>query len=354
MKIEASINKLLRGITATSSGFTLNRILLLIRYFWRNKIKKVSIPQVITVGVTYSCQCKCVHCSSGIPNIKQSKEEKKALKDQEMTTLQIKDLINQSVKMGIPRITFFGGEPLMRKDIFELINYAYSKGMITRINTNCFALNEDVVKRLKMAGLTHCDVSIDDPNPEVHDKLRGIPGLFDRVINGIHLLNKYKILCQIVTYAGKRNVTEGLKKIIKLGRELHVLGVSIVFPMATGCWFESFDELLNEEEKEKVRKLADAKFVHIEIPTSKDMCNVLKKSSLYISPEGNLSPCPFIPWAFGNCKKQKIEKLVTSFYAELNINYTGDCIMNNPDTRNLLTMSVKKIKETHDCIFSSE
>lgn len=329
-QIKATINKSRRGIIATISGYSLNRATLLLRYFWYNKIKKVTIPQVITIGVTYKCQCRCLHCSSGVPNFKQN------LRNKDMPTWQIKDLIDQAILMGIPRITFFGGEPLMRKDIFELIRYAKSKGMITRINTNAFALNEKVVMKLKESGLTHCDVSIDDSNPAIHDKLRGVPGLFSRAIKGIELLKKHKIVCQIVTYASRRNVTAGLERIIELGRKLHVTAVSIVFPMATGCWYASFDELLSLEERKKVMDLGDTNFVHIEIPTPKDRCNVVKKSSLYVSPEGNVTPCPFIPWSFGNCMKHKLDKLTKSFYSEFNLNYMGDCIMNNINTRDYL------------------
>lgn len=338
-QLKAGINKFCRGIVATTSGFSLNRANLLLRYFWRNKIKKVTIPQVITVGVTYSCQCRCVHCSSGVPKLKQS------LKDKEMTTWQIKDLIDQAIEMGIPRITFFGGEPLMRKDIFELIRYANSKGMMTRINTNAFALNAKVVMKLKESGLTHCDVSIDDSNPAIHDKLRGVPGLFHRATKGIALLRKHKIICQIVTYAGRRNVTAGLERIIELGRKLHVTAVSIVFPMATGCWYESFDELLSLEERQKVMNLADANFVHIEIPTPKHRCNVVKQASLYVSPEGKVTPCPFIPWSFGNCKNDKIDKLVKSFYSEFNFDCQGDCIMNDVFARSVLNETIEMVKK---------
>lgn len=337
-QLKSVINKFRRGVLATISGFSLNRAKLLLRYLWYNKIKKKVIPQVITVGVTYSCQCRCVHCSSGVPELKQS------LKDKEMKKWQIKDLIDQAVLIGIPRITFFGGEPLLRKDIFELIRYANFKGMLTRINTNGLALNEKVVIKLKNNGLTHCDVSIDDSNPEIHDKLRGVPGLFERVIKGIKLLKKHKMLCQIVTYAGKRNVTAGLERIIELGRKLQVTSVSIVFPMATGCWFESFDELLSMEERAKVTDLADSNFVHIEIPTSKDRCNVVKKASLYVSPEGNVTPCPFIPWSFGNIKRNKLYRLIEVFYSEFNHDYRGNCLMNDVCTRDLLNKTIEKVK----------
>jgi MoaA/NifB/PqqE/SkfB family radical SAM enzyme len=201
-----------------------------------------------------------------------------------------------------------------------------------------------VVVKLKYAGLTHCDVSIDDSNAETHDELRGVPGLFEKVVKGIKFLNKHKMLCQIVTYAGKKNVTAGLERTIELGRKLKVTSVSIVFPMATGCWFESFDELLNKEERKKVMDLADSNFVHIEIPTLKDRCNVVKKASLYVSPEGNVTPCPFIPWSFGNIKSIKLGKLAEDFYSNFKYDYQGDCLMNDGCTRDFLCKTIEKVR----------
>ena len=109
-QLKKVINKFRRGILAIISVCSLNRAILLLRYLCYNKIKKEIIPQVLTIGVTYNCQCRCVHCSSNSPELKQS------LKEKEMTTWQIKDLIDQAATIGIPRITFFGGEPLLRKD----------------------------------------------------------------------------------------------------------------------------------------------------------------------------------------------------------------------------------------------
>jgi MoaA/NifB/PqqE/SkfB family radical SAM enzyme len=336
-RIKFNINKIRRGSAAIYSGFSLERAKTLIRYLYKTKIIGRVIPEVITVGVTYKCQCRCVHCSSNVPNLKGQ------ILKREMSTSQLKEIIDQSVQMGIPRITFFGGEPLMRKDIFELIRYAYDRGLITKINTNALGLKEDVVLKLKQAGLTQCDVSIDDPDAEVHDKLRGVHGLFGKAIQGIELLRKHKILCQIVTYASKRNVTEGLKRIIELGHNLHATGVSIVFPMASGCWHNSYNELLSDDELAKVMELGDSNYVYVEIPSPTASCNVVKKASLYVSPEGNVTPCPFVPWYFGNINSHALNELVPLFYSEYNHRFHGNCLMNNRDARETLQQTINKV-----------
>jgi MoaA/NifB/PqqE/SkfB family radical SAM enzyme len=299
---------------------------LLFRHFLIKTLKK-DIPNVITIGLTYRCQCHCVHCSSNVPNRKQAAELK---------TWQVKSIIDQAKKLGVVRITFFGGEPLLRNDIVELTQYAHKVGMITRINTNGWLLNRELISKLKDAGLNLCDVSIDDPDPQTHNRLRGLPGIYKKAVEGIKILKEFNILCQIVTYAARKNVTTGLEEIINLGRRLGVFAVSIIFPITTGCWLNRTEVLLTEEEKERVRQLGDSDFVHIELPTSASLCNVCKKASIYVAPEGNVTPCPFIPYAIGNIKQEPLHDIWRRLSSRCNLKMVGNCPMNDAQCRETL------------------
>lgn len=338
--IVTKLNRLQLGLLATLTGFTPARAMLQLKYFWRKRVMGQSIPQVLTLGVTYRCQCKCVHCSSNIPNL-----DKRSRPDI-LTQADLRYLLDQAAEMGIPRVTFFGGEPLMREDICDLVQYAHSKGMMSRINTNGLTLDEPMVLRLRKAGLTHCDVSIDSADPAEHDKLRGVPGLFNKATDGIRLLRKHGMLCQIVTYAGKRSLPAGLLRIIELGRRLRVTNVSIVFPMATGCWFESYNELLSDEERLQVRELADGFFAHVEMPTPEAKCNVVKKSSLYISPEGDVTPCPFVPWSLGNIRDHMFKDIFLALSKSYCSETRGNCLMNDRETRDNLRQTIETVEKT--------
>jgi len=280
------INRLNRGFKLYYSNRSLKAWKLLF-FHYLTRIYKKHVPDIITIGLTYRCQCNCVHCSANVPS---------RTKITELETWQVKTIIEQAKKLGVVRVTFFGGEPSLKNDIAELIQYAHNKGMITRINTNGWLLSSELISKLKAAGLNLCDVSIDDSDPEIHNKLRGLPGLYQKAIEGIKILKEFNIPSQIVTYAAKKNVTSGLEKIIDMGKQLGAFAISIVFPMATGCWYKAADILLTEEEKERVRALGDSKFVHVELPTYESKCNITKKRSIYVSPEGDVSPCPFIPY----------------------------------------------------------
>jgi MoaA/NifB/PqqE/SkfB family radical SAM enzyme len=340
-KIKWGINKLYRGLRLYSSARSYKTWGLLLKHLYRHCLGE-GVPDLLTIGLTYRCQCNCVHCSSNVPNRRNTLELK---------TGQVKAIIDQAIKLGFIRVTFFGGEPLIREDIVELIHYASRRGMITRVNTNGWLLSRELIARLKGAGLSLCDVSIDDPDPHKHDALRGLPGLYEKAVEGIRLLKEYDILCQIVTYASKRNITSGLEQIIHLGKELRAFAVSIVFPMATGCWYDSFDVLLSEDEKERVRSLGDSSFVHVELPSPHSRCSVAKKSALYISPEGDATPCPFIPYALGNVKEENCGDIWQKYSSGAKLNFAGDCPMNSPENREGLKSAIglvnKEIKILH-------
>ena len=75
-RLKAVVNTLYSGTLATMSGLSLNRAKLLLRYVWKKMIQKEEITQVIKIGVTFRCLCICVHCSSGLPKIKQDLKDK--------------------------------------------------------------------------------------------------------------------------------------------------------------------------------------------------------------------------------------------------------------------------------------
>ena len=93
-------------------------------------------------------------------------------------------MIDQSQNLGISIIAFTGGEPLLRKDIFELISHVDKRKAVPILFTNGLLLSDEVAEKLAKAGLYSIFVSIDSPNPKEHDQLRGMPNLFETAIEG--------------------------------------------------------------------------------------------------------------------------------------------------------------------------
>lgn len=130
---------------------------------------------VVVWNVTRKCNLKCVHCYAHAKN--QSF-------DNELSTDEGKKLLDDLAGFGVPVILFSGGEPLARKDLFELAEYAVSKGMRAVISTNGTLITKDVANTLKKIGLSYVGISIDGLE-EVNDKFRGVKGAFSSAMKGI-------------------------------------------------------------------------------------------------------------------------------------------------------------------------
>jgi 12,18-didecarboxysiroheme deacetylase len=130
---------------------------------------------VVVWNVTRKCNLKCVHCYA------QATEEAPV---DELTTAEGKTLIDDLAAFGAPVMLFSGGEPLVRKDLPELAAYAVDKGMRAVISTNGTLITPPVARTLKSIGLSYVGISLDGMKP-INDKFRGVPGAYDKAIEGI-------------------------------------------------------------------------------------------------------------------------------------------------------------------------
>ncbi len=130
--------------------------------------------------VTQKCNLRCIHCRA---DASPEKEEGKLIEGRDAFRL-----IDQLSEMGCPTLAITGGEPLLRKDLVEIVRYATSKNIRTRIQSNAQLLTDDIASRLKEAGLYSYGVGMDGSTPEINDKIRNKSGAFDKAISAIKLL----------------------------------------------------------------------------------------------------------------------------------------------------------------------
>jgi MoaA/NifB/PqqE/SkfB family radical SAM enzyme len=130
---------------------------------------------VVVWNVTRRCNLKCVHCYS---------ESENREYDGELNKEESLRFLDSLADFRAPVVLFSGGEPLIRKDLFELISHARSKGMRAVVSTNGTLITEDVALKLKDAGLSYVGVSLDGLRDR-HDYFRGLKGAFDRSVEGI-------------------------------------------------------------------------------------------------------------------------------------------------------------------------
>lgn len=152
-------------------------------------------PLIGSILVTYRCNANCKMCD--LPQ--------RGCKDLELSTGKMKQLIDSFKELGVSSIGFSGGEPFLRKDIFELIEHAKTRGLSSQLSTNGFLLNSDIIASVFESGLDSINISIDSSLPDTHKEIRGVNGGFNRAIEGIRCLvelRKKKSRDLLVTTSG--------------------------------------------------------------------------------------------------------------------------------------------------------
>ncbi|HIP65033.1 MAG TPA: radical SAM protein, partial [Pyrodictium sp.] len=141
-----------------------------------SKFTEVLRP-IVFWNMTYQCNLRCLHCY-----IKAMGEQAPG----ELTTVEAQHLLKQMATMKIPLVLFSGGEPLVRKDFWEIVGVVKgSRWPKLALSTNGTLIDEDTALKLKEYGFVYIGVSIDSIRPEWHDKFRGVKGAFEAAVRGI-------------------------------------------------------------------------------------------------------------------------------------------------------------------------
>jgi AdoMet-dependent heme synthase len=191
--------------------------------------------------VTQSCDLACKHCRAAAQPI--------AHPDQ-LTNAEGKALIDQIADMHVPIFVFTGGDPLKRKDVFELINYASEKGVKVALTPSATPLlTRESIFHLKAAGLVRLGISLDGSTPAIHDAFRGLPGAYARTIQAIQWANEAGVPIQVHTTISRHNAHD-LDNLCNLFEKLAIVMWNVFFLVPVGRG--QLDDLLSGEEFEQV------------------------------------------------------------------------------------------------------
>ncbi len=272
--------------------------------------------------VTARCNLKCLHCHVG-----EGEEQQK-----ELTTDEGKKLIEELRRVDEFRmLVYTGGEPLVREDIFELLDYSAKSGFINVIATNATLITEKVAKELKKRKVKGVAVSIDSADSIIHNKIRNHENAFDSALQGIKALAKEGIPLQINVTAMEYNF-QSLGGLLELAEEYKAVIVLMyqLIPVGRGGLIK--DASLDIHQNELLIKFIQSKQKHssaILEPVAgpqywpflfymKNKNNsFLKKLGeslfhgcaagrgfVYIKANGDVWPCPFININAGNVRNQ--------------------------------------------------
>ena len=199
---------------------------------------------VVVWNMTRSCNLKCIHCYSSSQNIRYSNE---------LTTDEGKKLISDLAAFGSPVLLFSGGEPITRKDLPELAEFAVDLGIRVVISTNGTLLTKEVAYDFKKIGVSYVGVSVDGME-ETHDSFRGVKGAFARTMNGIRICRDQGIKVGMRVTMNRKNFAD-IPALFELIEKENIPRACFYHLVYSGRGSRLVDEDLSQDEKRLVLDL---------------------------------------------------------------------------------------------------
>ena len=260
------------------------------------------VPLSVQLDVTYRCNERCVHCYLDHDD------------HGEMTTAEIRGVLDQLAEAGVFFLTLSGGEVFMRMDFLDIVEYARSLMFAVKIKTNAFMIGEKEAQRLRDLMIQDVQVSIYSHRPEVHDAITLLPGSLKRSVAGIRRLRSHGIKVLVANVLMMQNLGDHAG-VIQLAKDLDAEFTidPTVTPMMDGD--RSIVQLgLGVPQLREVFHNPDMvgdvdEFCAVSPSDSddhlKDFPCSAGHTACYISPYGDLYPCVQFPLPSGNVRQQK-------------------------------------------------
>lgn len=304
-------------------------------------------PIIISWNITKKCNLNCAHCYRDAGSAARN----------ELTTPEAFDLIDEIEKSGFKMLILSGGEPLIRKDVFEIIKYASDKKLKIMLGSNGTLITDTVAKKCLKAGVARLGISVDSIDKKKHDDFRKYPGSFKKTLKGIENLKKANVPFQIHTTVTKNNINE-IQDITSFAEKIGAKAHHLFFLVLTGraahdaalnMGSNAILEQISAEEQERllrniIRGMKNGK-IKIEVkPTcAPAFVRIAKKEGLdmhytrgclagisycVILPDGEVHPCPYLPVSAGNIRNKKFSRIwkESKLFSELRLqNLKGSC-----------------------------
>lgn len=280
-------------------------------------------------NVTNRCNLKCIHCAF------ESGEG-----TEELTSQEIKDLVKEAAALGLRYSTIIGGEPFVRRDIFDIIKAFLDEGVRVGISTNGTLINRTVIRKMKR--LPKADVffgiSVDGSSRQTHDSFRGVPGAFEAALRGARLVSEAGFPLMIQSVLNRNNakeIPEILNLALQLGAWYRI--VPSILPTGRGTTIArklnlqatELADFLNKMFRAKRALKSDQRFL-IAVPPALTPPDLIDYGSLAcdwgrsfygILPNGDVAPCHASDFCggfssklpsliAGNIRKQKLGRLL--------------------------------------------
>lgn len=193
----------------------------------------LSAPLSVWWDITTNCNFRCLHCYSS----------SKSKDIRELDTEHCKQIIDELAANNVFFVYYLGGEPFIRDDFIDILDYAARQNIAAMVNTNAWFISKDTILDLKRLNVHRLRISLDGASASSHDAFRGKKGAFDRVISVLATSQSLEFdRIALVITATKNNLDE-IESIIHLGANHGVKEIQVVPVSGTGVALSHYSDL---------------------------------------------------------------------------------------------------------------
>jgi len=293
-------------------------------------------PYVVSWNLTYRCNLACEHCyldAGGTPQVATENFADRS----ELSTEECFKVIDDIAAFAPECVTILtGGEPLLRRDILDIVRRAAERGLWVVVGTNGVRISETVAAKLSEAGARGLSLSLDALDPDRHDRFRNVRGAWRNTVDGAAILNRTGLPFIVQTTAGSHNLGE-LEAIADFAYErlaAKVWNLYFLVPTGRGQFVSDispaqYDDVLASlhriQRKYDRRMLVNAKcaphYIKTVLENGGETFRTYSGGAggcpagthyMGIRPNGDVTPCPYLPVFAGTLRKSSLGDLWSS------------------------------------------
>ena len=275
------------------------------------KISKISerhrqgiATPIIDIAYRYACNLRCRHCTA-------SRFERNT--GRKLTPFDLSRISDEADRLGLCQYCISGGEPLIYKDLDEVIRALQPDKFHLTMSTNGHFLTKEMAKHLKALGLDKVKISLDDFDQTRHNDNRNSDGAYQKAINAMFNAKKAGLSVVIQTVVTRETCqTPRTREMARFAQE-NGFTVDVLVARATGAWEGRHDLLINEDDAQFLRDIhRDFPVLHRDTFPAYGIdkgCGCVH-STLHLTQYGDVLPCVYIHISLGNIFEESLSDII--------------------------------------------
>lgn len=259
---------------------------------------------IIDIAYSYACNLRCEHCTA-------SRFKKAA--GHKLTPLDLRRISDEADALGYCQFCISGGEPLIFKDLDEVVKALQPDKFHLAMSTNGHFMTQEMAHHLKAIGVDKVKISLDDFDEQAHNANRGDQGAYKKAVDAMLHAKDAGLSVVVQTVVTHQNCqTPRLRQMARFAQE-HGFTVDVLIARATGSWEGKHEVLIDEGDAEFLRKAHDEfPVLHRDTFPSYGMhkgCGCVD-STLHITQYGDVLPCVYVHISLGNIFEESLADIV--------------------------------------------